>query len=108
MTPEEGYLFLSVLAAWVFGISAMVGLILERRDRKTQLDQMNETVMVFIETVKSYEKAIKKAPKSKVDPSIKAEVEKQKTAREQARLEKEKVKRGTEALKTLGKLFSKK
>ena len=44
LTPEEGYLILSVLAAWFAAIVAYMSLVLDRRDRKAQLDLMNETI----------------------------------------------------------------
>ena len=106
MTPEDGYLILSVLAAWFAAIVAYISLVLDRRDRKAQLNLMNETIETFTKAVKSYEKSIKRARKTKVDPSFKAEVERQKTLREQARLEK--VKRTTELIKAGGKLLGKK
>ncbi len=66
LTPEEGYLILSVLAAWFAAIVAYMSLVLDRRDRKAQLDLMNETIETFTKAVKSYEKSIKKARKTKV------------------------------------------
>lgn len=108
MTPEEGYLILSVLAAWVLSISAVVGIILERRDRKIQFEQMYKTVNVFTATVKSYEKLIQHAPRNQSNQSIKAEVERQRTLREQARLEKKRVEQQTELIKAGSRFLNKK
>lgn len=106
MTPEEGYLILSVLAAWVLSISAVAGIVLERRDRKSQFDQMDKTVRAFTAAVKSYEKLVQNAPNDQSNQSIKTEVERQKTLREKARLEKKRVEQQTELIKAGSKFLN--